>query len=100
MNLGDQVQHFRARLLQDALSEATSAYWLRRARAFEAARPRPGDFTGQATLQDLVDQSQRLQRAADACRNAAKVALFQTHDPALCPIDPDDVWAALEEYAA
>ena len=30
------VAHFQARVVQDALTEATSAYWIRRARQFEA----------------------------------------------------------------
>jgi hypothetical protein len=30
------VAHFRSRVLQDALTEATGAYWLRRAEAFDA----------------------------------------------------------------
>ncbi len=30
------IEHFRARVLQDALLEATANYWLRRAKTFEA----------------------------------------------------------------
>ena len=33
--LADNVAHFRARVLQDALNEATAAYWVRRAEDFE-----------------------------------------------------------------
>ena len=29
------IEHFRARVLQDALTEATATYWLRRAQDFE-----------------------------------------------------------------
>ncbi len=32
------VEHFRARVMQDALTEATSGYWQRRADDFDAAR--------------------------------------------------------------
>jgi hypothetical protein len=34
--LVDHVEHFRWRVLQDALAEATAAYWERRAVAFDA----------------------------------------------------------------
>ncbi len=30
------IEHFRARVLQDALAEATANYWIRRAETFEA----------------------------------------------------------------
>lgn len=35
-DLAEHVEHFRARVLQDALAEATAAYWERRAETFEA----------------------------------------------------------------
>lgn len=34
MDLDAYVSHFRARVLQDALAEATTAYWTRRAETF------------------------------------------------------------------
>ena len=37
--LDDYLTNFAARVMQDAMSEATSAYWLRRAAQFEAVRP-------------------------------------------------------------
>lgn len=86
----EYVEHFRARVLQDALTEATAAYWLRRARQFEAARPRPGDYHGAATVDELRDGWRRLTGVAQACRNRAAVCQL-TYD-----IDPD-VWAALRE---
>lgn len=46
--LEEHVDHFRTRVLQDAMTDATADYWRRRARSFEAALPRPGDFTGGA----------------------------------------------------
>lgn len=58
-DLTEFVEHFRKRVLQDALAEATSSYWLRRAQAFD----RVGNDECRAIAQ--------------ACRNAAKVALLQ-----------------------
>lgn len=51
------VEHFRKRVFQDALNEATSAYWLKRADQFAAV--------GNARCDEI----------AQACRNRASVAL-------------------------
>lgn len=56
-DLEDYVANFRRRVLQDALSEATAAYWTKRAEQFEAV--------GNARCDEI----------AIACRNRAKVAL-------------------------
>lgn len=53
MNLEDHVDHFRARVLQGALAEATATYWLRRAEAFAAVG------------------TERCDEIARACRNRA-----------------------------
>lgn len=76
--LADHVEHFRRRVLQDALNEATAAYWHRRAAAFDAARPRPGDFHGRATRAQLAAADTRLAAQAAACRRAAALALLPT----------------------
>lgn len=68
------LAHFQARVIQDALAAALAATWERRAAAFDAARPRPGDFTGLATPEDLAAQDQRLAAIASACRARAAVA--------------------------
>lgn len=67
------VLHFQARVLQDALVEATAMYWKRRAEALEKALPRVGDFTGAATPEDLQARSERLQEAIAACRRRANL---------------------------
>lgn len=56
------VEHFRARVLQDALAEATSSYWLRRAVELEAV----GTPTADAS--------------ALACRRHATLVRFRTPD--------------------
>lgn len=65
--------HFAARVVQDALAEASAAYWLRRAEAFEAARPCHGDFHGQATREALHARYDLLTQQVAACRAAAHV---------------------------
>lgn len=62
------LDHFRARLLQDALTEALAATWLRRAATFEAAAPRSGDYTGQANPEQLAAAAERCHQTAENCR--------------------------------
>ena len=69
------VEQFRSRVIQDALTEATAAYWLRRSRQFERALPRPGDYTGTATPAQLEAQRARIVAVAAACRHRAAVLL-------------------------
>jgi len=66
-DLEDYVAHFRSRVLQDALSEATAAYWTRRAEQFEAV--------GNARCREI----------AQACRNRAALSLGSaTPDHVMC----------------
>ena len=67
------LDHFQHRVVQDALKDAHPGYWLHRARIFEAARPRPGDYTGRATREDIAAIDQRCRESADACRARAAV---------------------------
>lgn len=61
--LADYVDNFRRRVLQDALSEATSAYWAKRAEAFAAV--------GTPACEEI----------AQACRNRAAIALLDGETP-------------------
>lgn len=54
------VEHFRARVLQDALNEATIGYWLGRARDLAKALHRPGDHPGQRTPEQLQEHNVRI----------------------------------------
>ncbi len=60
--LAEYVEHFRHRVIQDALTEATAAYWLRRADTFAAV----GNV--------------RCDEIAQACRARAAVSLLQGDD--------------------
>ena len=55
--LVEHIEHFRERVLQDALQEATAAYWRKRAADFAAV--------GTPACDEI----------AEACRNRARVAL-------------------------
>ncbi len=84
------AEHFRARVLQDALSAGLAATWRRRQRILLAARPRPNDWHGNASREELRDRWQRLTETAAACGHAADLA-EQTGG-----ISPE-VWQALDD---
>lgn len=71
--LEDEVSFHRIsyRVLFDVYHHASAAQWRRRALQLEAARPRAGDFHGQASRHELRAQWDRLTEAADACRTRA-----------------------------
>jgi len=63
-----------ARILQDAMTDATRSWWLRRAEQLEAARHRPGiDWPGRASEDDLRRRWRALTEAAQACRARAEL---------------------------
>jgi len=76
------VEQFGARVLQEAFTTALSSHWHRRAREFEAARSRPGDFLGEATAADVAAMDARLTGLATACRARAELAPFIDEDDA------------------
>jgi hypothetical protein len=88
--LNEYLENFARRILQDALNEAVSSYWLRRAESFESAKPRLDDYHGTATNADLSAQWRRADQTAKACRHRAMLSLY--HDEF-----PEDVEAALRE---
>ena len=69
------LDHFVYRLMRDAMNEGTARYWLRRAETFEDARPRPGDYSGRATAEQIAALDKRLADQATACRLRAKTCL-------------------------
>jgi hypothetical protein len=58
--------HLTARVLQDALTEATADYWEQRAQQFEDAAPRLGEFHGNATREALNEAWARCHATAAA----------------------------------
>lgn len=73
--LGDYVEHFRLRVVQDAFNEATAKYWLRRADQFDQARPTLDDFAGNAVVTQRRAKWHELGEVADACRARAAVSI-------------------------
>ena len=67
-DLAEHLEHFRMRVFQDALNEATAAYWLKRAEQFDAVG------------------NDRCDEVAQACRNRATLALgAEIPHQVLCP---------------
>lgn len=57
--------------MQEAITDSLAETWIWRSYTFEHARPRPGDFTGQATPAELAAAEERCAAVAEACRNHA-----------------------------
>jgi hypothetical protein len=87
------LDHFRARVLQDALTEATAQYWVDRAHQFQQAAPRAGDFHGNATTEELRAAYRRCMATAGACLRRAEILRGEVAE-----ISPE-VWDALGEVA-
>ena len=68
----DWAEPVRQRAIQDAITDALAETWVWRSYAFEQARPRPDDFTGQATPAELAVADERCAEVALACRNHAE----------------------------
>lgn len=71
----DADEQLRRRVVQDALQQATGAFWKRRAEAFEAAVSRPGDFLGRATPAQVAERDARIRATAIACRAKADLLI-------------------------
>lgn len=80
-----RVDAFLHDALLDVLMTGERYWWLKRAETFERAKPVPGgDYTGQASRQELSAQWQRLDEMARACRARAELCSRQAaeHDVA------------------
>jgi hypothetical protein len=75
------LDHFRARILQDALTEATAQYWVHRAYQFQQAAPRPTDYRGNATPEQLTEAWVQCLITAAACRRHAELITGEYPEP-------------------
>lgn len=69
------------RLLTDCVNEQTRRYWMKRAEDFENAKPRLGEFHGNATREQLRARWIWLDEVARACRARATVAPLEDIAP-------------------
>lgn len=68
----NHLSRYAVRMLEDAIAEAMPWHWLRRAQDLDNARPRLGDYHGQATREDRAERYARLTEQAEACRLHAR----------------------------
>jgi hypothetical protein len=88
------LDHFRARILQDALTEATAQYWVHRAYQFHQAAPKLGEFHGDATRDELNEAWRRCHATTQACLSHADLLRGDYPEPI-----SDEVASVLEEVA-
>ena len=74
--LVEHVDHFQARVVREAIRDAESWQWLRRAAEWQAAAPKPTDYHGNATREELSARYRRCMDNAAACRARAEVSLL------------------------
>lgn len=67
----------RRRAVVEAVSYARAETWRRRAQQWEDARPRPTDWPGRGTPEELAAADERCQAAAQACRNRAALIVAE-----------------------
>lgn len=77
--VGARGAHLAARVLTDAIAEGTARYWNRRADAFLWAAPKPGDYNGRASAQELAERAERCRATAAACQ--ARASLEERGEP-------------------
>ncbi|MDK9347951.1 hypothetical protein [Propionibacterium freudenreichii] len=82
------IETFARRVIADALCEASARYWAHRADVLEAAAPRPDEFHGRATRDEL--NAAWIRCHADARRCRAHAALLRDHSVSAARDD----WAA------
>lgn len=66
-----------ASLLADVFRQVEFEQWLARAEEFERCKPRPDQWHGNATREELSARWQRCDEIARACRNRATMCLSE-----------------------
>jgi hypothetical protein len=74
--LVEHVDHWQHRVVAEAIRDAESWQWLRRAAEWETAAPKPTDYHGGATREELSAAWRRCMETAAACRARAEVSLL------------------------
>jgi hypothetical protein len=90
-----ELDHFRARILQDALTGATAQYWMHRAHQFQQAAPKLGEFHGSATRDELNQRWLDCMATSQACLNHADLIRQESPEPI-----SEEVWDVLGEVAS
>lgn len=62
------LENFQRRVLADAIASVDAQQWHKRADTFERSAPRPGDFVGRKTPEQVHESRRRAYDSANACR--------------------------------
>lgn len=82
----DHLSHFQRRVVVEAMLDGWGATWERAAVRYERARPRPHEFHGKQSTDQLRAKWHELTEVAAACRARAAVSPLDLVAP-----DVDDV---------
>ena len=88
------IDHFRGRILQDAITEATAQHWVHRAHQFQQAAPKLGEYHGQATRDELNQRWLECMATSQACLDHAELIRQESPEPI-----SEEVWDVLREVA-
>ena len=69
----DVAEPVRRRVVQEALSDALAMTWRRKADLYLWACSRPGEYTGNASPEELAQRDRKLAAQAQACRHKAEL---------------------------
>lgn len=83
------LEHTLPCMVAQVVVEAEAGWWRKRAAQFRAARPRPGDFTGRLTPQQVADQDARIEAKARACDYRAELCALSASEEA-------NIWALVD----
>lgn len=72
------IDRFVRDMLTEVLLAADSQWWRAKAEEMEAAAPRPGEYHGRATREELREAWRRCHAAAEACRLRARVSHYDS----------------------
>jgi hypothetical protein len=81
----DIDEQLRKRAAQQAILQAEAWHWGQRAEEFKDARPKPGDFNGNATAEMLAEADERCRLTALACRRKAAFLEWEAGGPLVDP---------------
>lgn len=91
--MSEPLHVYRARFLQQLITEGTADYWDRRADEWRSIAPRPGDYPGRATPDQLAQQRTRCLEVATQCHRHAELIRSSNPENHVDPL----VWDALAE---
>lgn len=74
------LENAQLRIFRDIWMESQALYWERRAEQLEWCRPRPGDFTGRATPDEIAARDARLALEIEQCHAHALILRGETRD--------------------